>query len=74
MKQESLTYVAAAFLLLLWAVLVFTGHENQGLIDEIKYMLMALGFVHGATNLQRVPAQKGGSAETSSNPPVKDAP
>lgn len=74
MKHEYLIYIAGAFLMLLWTGLVLSGHADKELIDEIKYLLMALGFVHGATNLQRVPAQKGGSAETPSNPPTKDAP
>ena len=57
MKGEYLTYVSAAFLIILWTVLVWTGHADPELISEVKAMLVALGVVHGCTNLQRVPTQ-----------------
>jgi hypothetical protein len=65
MNQEIVTYIAAAFLVILWTVLVWTGHADVELVSEIKAMLVALGVVHGCTNLQRVPKDA---------PPTKDAP
>lgn len=58
MKGEYVTYAAAAFLIILWTVLVWTGHADVELVSEIKAMLVALGVVHGCTNLQRVPKDK----------------
>jgi hypothetical protein len=68
MKHEYLVYISGAFLMLLWTVLVFTGHADKELIDEIRYMLMALGFVHGATNLQRVQPQDKPTSTTKETP------
>lgn len=74
MKNEYLVYGAAAFLMILWTVLVFTNHNDPELIAEIRYLLVAVGVAHAGANLQRVQTPKGGGSDAPSNPPAKDAP